>query len=93
MDSGTPGTTISHVLIFPCPQSVFPDTLFPLSLLLTGKHSSDHPVNEVPSSNFTITVHCGATVTRSGPGNCPEQDKLSGKQCRESWNSSSVEGC
>lgn len=64
---------------------------------ITVKHSSDHkscvyPVTEVLSSNFTVTAYCRATVTQSGPENCPEQDKLSGKWYRQSWTSSSVEG-
>ena len=33
VDRGTPGTTTSHLLSFPCAPPVFPGALFPLSLL------------------------------------------------------------
>lgn len=81
-------SSLSVIVLSPESSHIFPN--------VSGEHSVDHKscthlVNEVLSSNFTVMLYWRGTLTQSGPAICPEQDKVSGKWCRKSWNTSSVE--
>lgn len=104
VDRGTPGTTVSHLLSFPCASSVFPGALFPISLLfssplkaLTLFLTSQLSTHLTTNLAFTLWLHCHSVLQSHCDSvwarklSWVKQSSLVNDN-RESWTSSSVEG-